>query len=216
MGREMMGMRKKRSRRVTCYLLPRRFTRLRHVMSKRLCHLTNKIYREILFISRQPRDERMIITKHGLRVDPKHVQVSPFSWTPQHRTVLSWNLLAWISVEGKIPSSFTNFITTPELSGPLYISLGFYHSQITEYSLQKIDKWASSFLSIPNIPLIVLWDPPPFAIAFSIRTGVWGNTFPVALFQLKWFLIYSDQLVQNALPVFMHTSLQNCCLVRWR
>ena len=67
-----------------------------------------------------------------------HVQASAFSWTPQYSIVLSWDLLAWISVEGRIPSSFTNFITTPELSGPLYISPGIYHTQITEYSLETI------------------------------------------------------------------------------
>ena len=67
-------------------------------------------------------------------------QVSALSWTPQFKIILSWDLLAWISVEGRILCSFTNFITTPELSGPLYISPGIYHSQIIECSLQKINK----------------------------------------------------------------------------
>ena len=69
-----------------------------------------------------------------------HVQASAFSWTPspQYMIVLSWDLLDWILVEDRIPSSFTNFITTPELSGPLYISPGIYHTQITEYSLETI------------------------------------------------------------------------------
>jgi hypothetical protein len=58
--------------------------------------------------------------------------------TSQYRIVLSWNLLDWITMEGRIPRSFTNFITTPELSGPLYISPNIYHTQITEYSLWKI------------------------------------------------------------------------------
>ena len=66
------------------------------------------------------------------------VHVSPFSWSPQYRTVLSWDLLAWISVKDRIPYSFTNFITTPELSGPLYISPNIYHTQITEYSLESL------------------------------------------------------------------------------
>ena len=67
------------------------------------------------------------------------VQVST-SRTPQYTIVLSWNLLAWISVEAwdRIPSSFTNFITTPDFSGPLYISPDIYHTQITEYSLETI------------------------------------------------------------------------------
>ena len=77
--------------------------------------------------------ESKIITIHGLDYRNQIIGV-------QERIVLSWDLLAWISVEGRILCSFTNFITTPELSGPLYISPGIYHSQITEYSLQKIDK----------------------------------------------------------------------------
>ena len=67
-----------------------------------------------------------------------HVQARAFvSTTPQYRIVISWDLLAWILVEGRIPRSFTNFITIPELSGPLYISLSpdIYHTQITEYLL---------------------------------------------------------------------------------
>ena len=64
------------------------------------------------------------------------VQNAP--WTPQYSIVLSWDLLAWISVEDRIPCSFTDFITTPELSGLLYISPDMYHTQITEYSLGTI------------------------------------------------------------------------------
>ena len=67
-----------------------------------------------------------------------HVQVNDFPWSQQYRTVLSWDLLSWISVEGGIPRSFTDFITTPELSGALYISPDIYHTQIAEYSLETI------------------------------------------------------------------------------
>ena len=66
------------------------------------------------------------------------IQVSTFSWTPQYTIALSWNLLAWISSVDSIPRSFTKFITTPELSGPFYISSNIYHTQITEYSLETI------------------------------------------------------------------------------
>ena len=65
-----------------------------------------------------------------------HVQ--NVSWTPQYSIVLPWDLLDWISVEDRIPCSFTHFITTPELSGLLYISPDIYHTQITEYSLETI------------------------------------------------------------------------------
>ena len=122
-----------------------------------VCHLTSKIYWEILCATRH---ERMTnITMNGL--DPVQADVS---WTPKYNIVLSWDLLAWISVEGKIPFSFTNFITTPELSGPLYISPDIYHTQITEYSLLTFYKWALfSVLSASNIFLIVFSvRPSPF------------------------------------------------------
>ena len=104
-------------------------------LMERVCRLTNKIYREMLCIRR---DERMAyITVSGL----DHVQVNT-SWTPirQYKIVLSWELLAWTRMLGKdgIPNSFTNFITTPKLSGPFYISTDIYHTQVTEYSLGTI------------------------------------------------------------------------------
>ena len=81
-----------------------------------------------------------IITIGGLGLDHVQLGLIFISPNPQYtgRIVLSWNLLSWILVGGRIPCSFTNFITTPELSGSFYISLDNYHTQITEYSLHKI------------------------------------------------------------------------------
>ena len=76
--------------------------------------MTNKIYREMLFI--KGRGRTTYITMNGL----DNVQVGALSLTPQYRIVLPWDLLAWMSVEGEIFSSFINFITTPELSGHLF------------------------------------------------------------------------------------------------
>ena len=151
-------------------------------LMERVCHLTNKIYREMLCIT--SRERITYLTIRGL----DQVPVGAFSWTPEYRIVLSMGLLAWIAVEGRIPCTFTNFIANPEISGPFYISLDIYHTQITEYSLEKFYK-LSSFLSASNIFLIVIYlDPPPIVftvtIAFSIRTGLLGITFPV-LFQLE-------------------------------
>jgi hypothetical protein len=101
-------------------------------LMERVCHLTNKIYREMLCITRH---ERMMYISMGRF---NHVQASAFSWTPQCRIVPSWDLLTWISMDGRIPCSFTNFITTPEFSGPLFISPAIYHTQITGYSLETI------------------------------------------------------------------------------
>ena len=90
-----------------------------------------------------------------------HVQGSAFSSTLQCRIVHSWELLDWISRTrmDKIPCSFTNFITTPELSGPFHISTDICHTQITEYyRIFTEDKTlllsVSSFLSAWNIFLI--------------------------------------------------------------
>ena len=92
-------------------------------LMERVCHLGNKNFREILCITS---DERMLyITIDGL----DDIQVSTFSWTPMYRIALSWDLLAWILSMDSIFPSFTNFITTPELSN-------IYHTQITEYSLE--------------------------------------------------------------------------------
>ena len=97
---------------------------------ERVCHLANKIYREILCITRMK-----YITVRGL--DHVPLAVGAFSRTPHYKPVLSQDLLAWIMVEGGIPCSFTDFITSSELSGPLYISPDIYHTQITEYLLEK-------------------------------------------------------------------------------
>ena len=101
---------------------------------ERVRRLTNKIYREMLCIKRRERVTYITMGRGGL----DRVQVSAFSFTPQYRIVLPWDLLVWISVEGRIPCLFTNFITTSELSGPLYISSDIYHTQITEFLLEKI------------------------------------------------------------------------------
>ena len=101
---------------------------------ERVYHLTNKIYREMLCIKRHGWAEMRYITIHEL----DDVEFNAFYWNPQHRIVLSSKFLAWISVEDRIPCSFTSFITSPELSGPLYISPYDYHTQIAEYSLLSI------------------------------------------------------------------------------
>ena len=98
---------------------------------ERLCRLTNKIYREILYITRHETITYITIGRGG----QDDIRVS--SWTPQYRIALSWDLLAWFP-KG-IPRSLTKFITTPEISGPeFYIRSDIYHTQITEYSLETI------------------------------------------------------------------------------
>ena len=98
---------------------------------ERVCHLTNEIYREMLYITR--REGMGYITMRGL----DHVQVSFLSWNPKYEIALSRELLSWVTMDGGVPYHFTNFITTPELSGPLYMSPDIYHTQIIEYLLEK-------------------------------------------------------------------------------
>ena len=98
-------------------------------LMERLCRLTNKIYRDILCITRHETMTYITI------VGQDDIQAS--SWTPQYRIALSWNLLAWFW-EG-IPCSLMKFITTPEICSPeFYIRSDIYHTQITEYSLETI------------------------------------------------------------------------------
>ena len=108
-------------------------------LMERLCRLTNKIYRDILRIMRH--ETMTYITIDG-RSSFKDIQRGDSSWTPGYRTALSWELLAWFKgfwFSEEIPRSFTEFITTPEISGPeFYIPSDIYHTQITEYSLETI------------------------------------------------------------------------------
>jgi hypothetical protein len=102
---------------------------------KRVCHLTTKIYREILCVKSHHGERIMNITMGHGGLD--HDQFRTFSWT-QYSIALSWDLLVWISVKSRIPFSFTDFITSPELSGDLYISPDTYHTQIIEYLLEGV------------------------------------------------------------------------------
>ena len=95
----------------------------------RVHHLTFKFYREMLRI--RDLDGTKNITIDGF----DYVQHRAFPWTQRYSIVLSRTLLDWMTMDGRIPFSFTNFITTKELSGPFYISPDIYHAQITEYSL---------------------------------------------------------------------------------
>ena len=79
-----------------------------------------------------------IITIASDGLDDVPLGLLPFYPNPEYtgRILISSNLLYWLSVEeNRIPCSFTNFITTPELSGPFYISPDNYRTLITEHLL---------------------------------------------------------------------------------
>ena len=86
----------------------------------------------MLCITRRDRMEYITMGPGGL--EHSQVRGTGFSVSSQ----LSWDLLPCVSAEDRIHSSFTKFITTPELSGLLYITPDIYHTQITEYSLHTI------------------------------------------------------------------------------
>ena len=100
---------------------------------RRAHHLTIKIYRELLRI-KICLGGTMSITLDEF----DDVLYRAFPWTPRYRIVLSCALIKLMTMDGRIPFSFTNFITTQELSGPFYISPEIFHTQITEYSLLTI------------------------------------------------------------------------------
>ena len=107
-------------------------------LMERVGHLTTKIYREILCISSISRpggDGRtMNITMGGLDGLQFRALLKP-----EYSITLSRDFLIWISVKSnRIPCSFTNFITSPDLSGHLYISPDIYHTEITECLLGEI------------------------------------------------------------------------------
>ena len=97
---------------------------------RRAHHLAIEIYPKILCITRDTNG-----TKH-ITIDTFD-EVQPFFETSQYRIILSSALLRWMTMDGRILLSLTDFITTQELSGPLgfYVSPDIYHTQITENSL---------------------------------------------------------------------------------
>ena len=132
-----------------------------------VCRLTDKIYREMLCIAKH--EKMTFLTIRGL---------SAFSWTPQYRIVLSWDLLAWIMVEDKILCSFTNFITIPRVIWSPVYQPG--HLSYPTYGIFTV----SLFFFAWNIFLIVILLVTPITFSESFQSGAFGNIFPL-LFQLK-------------------------------
>ena len=153
-------------------------------LTERVYHLRNKIYRGILCITR---DERMAY----ITIDGLGNQVSTLSWTPQYRIALSWDLLAWLSNSRIDGIPFTDFITTPELSGPFISSRIFIILKLQNIHWKQFfntNTLGELFFLSSNIFLIaVLLVPPPFIFtiaAMSVWAGPSGITFPM-LFRLK-------------------------------
>ena len=121
-----------------------------------------------------------------LWVDSTTLELAP-SRTLQCRIVVSWDLLVLTSIsimmEGRIPCFFTNFITTPESSGPLYIS-GYSQDIHWRQFVGGLFPFCIEHLSNCFVVL---------SLFFSIRTGALGNTFPL-LFQLKLSFINSFRM----------------------
>ena len=148
-----------------------------------------------------------VITSMGaVRLD--HVQNAP--WTPQYSIVLSWDLLVWISVEYRVPCSFTNFITTPELSGLLYISPDTYHTQITEYSLETIfvhdrSQWALS-LCIEHLPNC-------YSVRHS-KFGLFQKSVLRILFPNWSFREHLSRALPTEMIFYLLRSIRSECLIQ--
>ncbi|KAF8816498.1 hypothetical protein BYT27DRAFT_7182054 [Phlegmacium glaucopus] len=101
---------------------------------ERLGQITDRIYRQILCIE----------THGGMTTITMCAPIREVYMIPDTRprradiVQLSWGLLVERSINGRISSFFTDFMTTPERSGSLYMSPDVYHTQITEYSLETI------------------------------------------------------------------------------
>jgi hypothetical protein len=109
-------------------------------LTERLRRVTDKIFRSILCIETQGNITNIAIHVPLRIFGPCNMAPKPLPfWAVNPGIIrLSWESLAHVSVEGRIPSLFTEFITTPERSGPLYVSPDDYHTQVTEYSLHTI------------------------------------------------------------------------------
>ena len=158
----------------------------------RLNHLTIKIYREMLCITRYLDGTK----KTTIDQFNNFVQNRDFPWTRRYRIVLSRTLLEWMTIDSRIPFSFTNFIINQELSGPFYISPDIYHTQITEYSLLTFYEWAL-FSASKIFLIVIILDVSNFLLASKWIASLW-ITSPV-LFQLLRESIRSGSLMCHLL-----------------
>ena len=155
-----------------------------------------------------------------------HVQdtlMISLSLIPQYKTVLSWDFLAWILVKDRIPLSFTNFITTPELSGLLYMSPDIYHTQITEYSLESIyirnySRWALSSC-IKHPPNCYSVRPSPFNLYNHLLIPNWSfrehlsRSLPTEMILYLLRSIRSECLTHDPSGKLMRDTLE--IIIKW-
>ena len=104
---------------------------------ERLRRITDRIFRQIIRIEKHG-DMTTITLCAPLRAIAVHSMrlETPLCETANPGVVqISWELLAQVSVKGRISSSFADFITTPERSGPLSVSLDVCDTIIKECSV---------------------------------------------------------------------------------
>ncbi|KAF8816499.1 hypothetical protein BYT27DRAFT_7182055 [Phlegmacium glaucopus] len=105
---------------------------------ERLGQVTDRIYRDVLCVE-----------THGSMptVTPRRdmiPDIRPCRTADAGVVQLSWDLLVQESVNDRISSAFTDFMTTPGRSGPLYMSPDVYHTRVTEYSLETIFQYQTN------------------------------------------------------------------------
>ncbi|KAF8801464.1 hypothetical protein BYT27DRAFT_7147456 [Phlegmacium glaucopus] len=121
---------------------------------ERLGQITDRIYREILCIETHGSMTTITICapfREGYTIPETRPCRAANSGTVQP----SWDLLALVS-PNRFFSSLTDFMTTPERSGPLHMSPDVYHTQITEYSLETIG--GQNRFCLGNYKPIVDWN----------------------------------------------------------
>ena len=138
---------------------------------RRAHNLTIEIYPKILCITRDP-DGTKNITVASDKFDfipwaitSRRNLLITSTLNLQYRIVLSCELLTWMTMDGRIPLSFINFITTQELSGPFYIQPGYL--PYPNYRIFTADtSYVSSLplLSSSKIFLIVMLDLSHFLV----------------------------------------------------
>ncbi|KAF8816521.1 hypothetical protein BYT27DRAFT_7182095 [Phlegmacium glaucopus] len=104
---------------------------------ERLSQVTDKIYREILCIETHGSMTSITICA-PLRGAYTISETRPCRAANSAIVQLPWDFLVKMSLGDRILPSFTDFMTTQERSGPLYMSPDVYHTQVTEYSLESI------------------------------------------------------------------------------
>ena len=144
-------------------------------LMERLRRITDRIFRQIIWKEKHG-DMTTITLCAPLRATAVRTMrlETPLCETANPDVVrICWELLAQVSVKGRISSSFADFITTPERSGPLSASLDVCDTIIKDCAVVSILR--------DNNPFIYSNSRPPFSkqlLASKFRILCVGRVSP--------------------------------------